>query len=101
MNWEAVGAIGDFVGGAAVLVTLVYLVVQLRQNTVLLRQNLRASRLDAMDSVDQGGRHIRERLLTNREIAEAYRAALNDPAGLSAAAAWQFDLLMMEQFYSM
>ncbi len=33
MNWEAVGAIGEIIGAAAVVVTLVYLVKQIKQNT--------------------------------------------------------------------
>jgi hypothetical protein len=33
MNWEAIGAIGEVVSAVAVLVTLVYLAVQIGQNT--------------------------------------------------------------------
>ena len=33
MNWEAIGAIGELIGGAAVVATLIYLAIQLRQNT--------------------------------------------------------------------
>jgi hypothetical protein len=33
MNWEAAGAIGEVVGAIAVVVTLVFLTIQLRQNT--------------------------------------------------------------------
>ncbi len=33
MNWDAIGAIGEVVGAIAVVATLVYLAVQLRQNT--------------------------------------------------------------------
>ncbi len=33
MNWVAIGAIGELVGGAAVIATLIYLAIQLRQNT--------------------------------------------------------------------
>ena len=32
MNWEALGAIAEFVGAIAVVVTLIYLAVQIRQN---------------------------------------------------------------------
>ncbi len=39
MNWEAFGAIAEMIGGVAVLVTLVYLALQVRQNSVLLEQN--------------------------------------------------------------
>ena len=33
MNWEAIGAVGESLGAIAVLVTLIYLAVQIRQNT--------------------------------------------------------------------
>ena len=33
MNWEAIGAIGEVLGAAAVVVTLGYLAVQIRQNS--------------------------------------------------------------------
>jgi hypothetical protein len=37
MNWEALGAIGEIVGAIAVVLTLGYLAVQIRQNTRSLR----------------------------------------------------------------
>ena len=33
MNWEAIGSIGEAVGSAFVLISLLYLAVQVRQNT--------------------------------------------------------------------
>jgi len=41
MNWEAIGALAELCGAAAVVVTLVYLAVQLRQNNELLRSGSR------------------------------------------------------------
>ena len=32
MNWDAIGAIGEVFGGAVVVVTIVYLAIQIRQN---------------------------------------------------------------------
>jgi len=37
MNWEAIGATGEVVGAVAVLATLIYLAVQIRQNTIAMR----------------------------------------------------------------
>lgn len=37
MNWEALGAFGELIGAAAVVATLIYLSVQLRQNTKTVR----------------------------------------------------------------
>ena len=33
MNWEAIGAVGEIVGAAAVVLTLFYLAIQVRHNT--------------------------------------------------------------------
>ena len=40
MNWDAVGAIGEVVGALAVVISIIYLAAQIRQNT-------KAARLDA------------------------------------------------------
>jgi len=42
MNWEAIGAIGDFVSGLAVLVALLYLAAQLRQSQREVRRRRRS-----------------------------------------------------------
>ena len=39
MNWDAVGAIGEMVGAAAVVASLLYLAVQTRSNARSLRAN--------------------------------------------------------------
>jgi hypothetical protein len=39
MNWDAIGAIGEIVGAAAVVVTLGYLAIQTRQSNKLTRAN--------------------------------------------------------------
>ena len=39
INWEAIGAIGEIIGAVGVIATLVYLSVQLRQNTKALRSS--------------------------------------------------------------
>ena len=46
MNWDAIGAIGEVSGAVAVVVTLIYLAGQLRQNT----QALRSSTYEAINS---------------------------------------------------
>jgi len=42
MNWEAIGAIGDFVGGLAVVLTLIYIAFQVRQSSKQIDQQSRA-----------------------------------------------------------
>lgn len=47
MNWEMLSAIGEILGSAAVLVTLIYLTVQTQQNTASIQANTRQAILDA------------------------------------------------------
>jgi hypothetical protein len=54
VNWDAIGAIGEVVGGIAVVATLFYLALQIRQNTRMSRAGmtkdlLLASRSAIMD----------------------------------------------------
>ena len=44
MNWEAIGAIGEIVGALAVLLTLFYLSIQIRQSVKLARSQIREQR---------------------------------------------------------
>jgi len=46
MNWDAIGAIGELLGAAAVLATLIYLALQIRQNTAATRAQIHQSRSD-------------------------------------------------------
>ena len=39
MNWDAIGAIAELTGAFAVVLTLIYLAVQLRQNTISMNEN--------------------------------------------------------------
>lgn len=43
MNWEAISAIGEIVGATAVVVSLLYLAVQVRQNTKVARAATRTA----------------------------------------------------------
>ena len=41
MNWDAIGAIGELIGALAVVITLAYLAVQIRQNSKALHSSTR------------------------------------------------------------
>jgi hypothetical protein len=48
VNLEALGSIGDFVGGIGVVITLIYLALQIRQNTRQVEQSMQVSRAQAL-----------------------------------------------------
>ncbi|RLA42583.1 MAG: hypothetical protein DRR06_07295 [Gammaproteobacteria bacterium] len=48
MNWDAIGAIGEIVGATAVVLSLLYLALQLRQSTNFARMEYHTKTIDSM-----------------------------------------------------
>ncbi len=67
---EALGNLGDFVGGVAIIVTLLYLAAQVRQNTTSVRA---ASRLEIAS-----GWRAHNRLTLDPEARRAYAKGLHE-----------------------
>ena len=93
MNWEAIGAVGETLGALAVLVTLVYLAVQIRQNNRNLHESTSAA-------VNQGWGSINSRLSSDAQFAEIFiRGRDNlealDPVELERFRAFVQDILNM------
>jgi len=83
---EALGNIGDFVGGIGVVVTLLYLAVQIRHNT-------RSVRTASRQEIAAG---IREwnRMLLDPVVAEAYRRGARTYPAVDPEAAARFEAVM-------
>jgi hypothetical protein len=86
MNWEAIGAIGEVVGAAAVVITLVFLILQLRQNTVALSQQSERQSTSAMQQAAVALMHP----AVSEVVSKAYDGS--DPE-LTAA-----EMALLEQF---
>ena len=50
MNWEAISTIAEIVGATAVVISLIYLATQIRQNNRQVEEQIRALRLQAYDT---------------------------------------------------
>ena len=75
MQWEAIGAIGEVLGAVAVIATLGYLAVQIRQNTKAVRiQTYQA----IMDSSNRLGDSLAE-----QDVDAIYRKGRKDPDNCS------------------
>ncbi len=80
MNWEALGALGEIIGALAVVLTLVFLAIQVRQNTLAMKESNRLERAAAIDRhADSIGRW-RTSLAESSELADIWRKALRDEA---------------------
>ncbi len=80
MNWDALSAIGEIIGAIGVIVTLLYLAAQIRQNT-------RAVRGSTLNTLTQ---HHVDELRWSAEIATSLRRAVHQPEQMSDDDRWQF-----------
>jgi hypothetical protein len=92
MSWEAIGAIGEVVGAIAVVLTLVYLAVQVRENTkssrIQERQNTTRQFADTMDI-----------LLLHPELADIHDKGRDNPEELSTKDLIRFRRLLLRFFW--
>ncbi len=85
MNLQDLGNLGEFVGAIAVLVTLVYLALNIRQNTAQLSQNTRAVQLTARQATEESTNRVREMLILNPELSDLYLRGLRGYSELDKA----------------
>jgi len=83
MNWEALGALGEIVGALAVIVTLVYLSIQIRQNT-------KGSRVAAVQAASENSSRFSEMIAADRELGEVFWRGLRNPDSLDPPETRQF-----------
>ncbi len=76
MNWEAIGAISEIVGALTVVVTLIYLAIQVRMSRILAAAEVSYSTVEAYSRFRNG---ILQNVEISRAIAKANRGeALDD-----------------------
>lgn len=83
MNWEMIGAIGEVAGAIGVVATLIYLSVQLKQNT-------KATQIAAIQNSMENSARFSELLSTDGELAEVFWLGLSRPEALSAESRRKF-----------
>ena len=84
MNWEAIGAIGEIVGAIAVVVTIGYLAVQIRQNT-------RSVRAATHHSSMRGASETQNIFAQSENLAQIYHKGVHDYERLTAEERIRFD----------
>ena len=76
MNWEAIGAIGEIVGAIAVVVTIGYLAVQIRQNT-------KSAQSASTQQILQGIAELNEFLASAPDVTDLFWRGTSNPESLS------------------
>ena len=88
MNWEAISATAEVVAGISIVISLIYVGVQIRLNT----QELRAASFRAVYAAYSKLRHAS---FDNPAISELHYKALENPDKMSAQ-----EIYRVEQFYT-
>ena len=74
MNWQALGAIGEVAGAIGVIVTLLYLSVQVRQNSKMMKAN-------AIQSISDASQQLIYQMSSEAEVME--KSYFNDDEKLT------------------
>jgi hypothetical protein len=101
MNWEALGAISEAIGVVAILISLAYLAVQIRQSTHAFSRGIEANQLAAFERNIESGNRLREVLLLNPDLIDLMTKGYASYTTLDAAAKIRFGLLLRNIFSSM
>lgn len=91
MNWEAIGAAGEILGALAVVVSLLYLAIQIRHSA-------NATRAASRYASTQLTTDILVAIASDPEVASIFRRGQNDPDSLSDDEGLRFDMLLYAVF---
>ena len=85
MSWEAIGAMGSLLGAISVLLTLLYLAKQIKENSKLLTTSVYQTAVD-------GYNEMASMFLDNPELAR--NLLIDRPAQLSEVDAYKLNLIL-------
>ena len=91
MNWDAIGAISELIGAVGVIVSLIYLAAQIRQNT----KSLRAS---AYDSITAHAAELNKLIISNTDVAAIIDEGDQDRSSLSVDNRRRYDAVQRIRF---
>ena len=91
MNWDAIGAIGELIGAAAVIATLIYLAQQIKDSA-------RASRSAAVTDATNAIQALYQELGTNSRSSEHFLKGLTQYESMSESEQFQWLMLMHSWF---
>ena len=76
MEWEAVGAIGEIIGAFAVVLSLLYLAIQIRQTRI---NEMQTQLRDSYDSYDE----VRKSIYENEDVAQVFMLGISQPDAMT------------------
>jgi hypothetical protein len=91
MNWDALSAIAELIGGLAVLITLIYLAVQVQQSTAVARETILRNQTDR--NMDNS-----KFIAGTPGLMDVYIRTMDDPEAVTREERWRFGSYMYGMF---
>jgi hypothetical protein len=91
MDLQDIGALGEAIGGIAVIITLIYLALQIRQNTKAVRSN-------SFHAVTDSFNEINNLIAHDESLARIFRVGMEDLANLNEDELIRFSFMFMAPF---
>lgn len=91
MDWNALGALADLIGSVAVLITLIYLAIQIRQNTEMGRETILRNQTDR--NMDNS-----KFIAGTPGLMDVFIRAMDDPNSVTKEERWKFGSYMYGMF---
>ncbi len=91
INWEAIGALGEIIGGAGVIVTLLYLSLQVRASTV-------ASKVESKLAASRMYSDFLRTLIESPEINDVFVRGREDFESLNSEEFYRFSNMAFQSF---
>jgi hypothetical protein len=91
MNWDAVGAVGELVGAVAVIATLIYLAIQVKDSA-------RAARSAAVTDATNAMQQFYSGLGNNPQTSELFLRGMANPESMAQESQFQFLMLLHSAF---
>jgi len=88
------GALGDMIGGIAVVASLIYLAIQIRQNTQQIAHSIETSRLSAFERNIESANRVRELLIRDSDLARLFLRGSEEYDDLDSSEKFRFGLVM-------
>ncbi len=98
MTLEDLGNLGEFVGAIGVVLSLLYLAFQIRQNTSQMEQSTRSTEFATLSALVQDAQRFRLHVAQDSESMRVYREGLRDFESLNEEERWRFGALMQHLF---
>ena len=100
VSWQDLGSIGELVSAVAVVISLIYLAFQIRQNTSQIDQNTKAVRASAIDSSIGRAMASRQAIIETEDVARIYHTGNSAPESLSEHELLRYRLLLHNVFWA-